>query len=234
MTITSLKEVKNGHNYTSAWVDSNDKFGAQYGRVCVRAMMPANRSGFWPAHWMMPAVASCWPGLGEVDILEMLNGDGVAHGTFHYNQYYPENKCGGVQQAPTGVGVLGDRTFDGGFHEYAVEWSADMLTFYIDNKPYLSTYLTDTHNEGVPHIPMYLILNSALGGWAGPVHPDTQFPIKHVVDYVRVLQDTTEAESNFVTSQSTEKPAASEFSAEQRRVLEQRQRLRRQHFGVPQ
>ncbi|XP_065194525.1 beta-glucanase-like [Sycon ciliatum] len=231
LVISSLQQDKNGKNYTSAWVDSSGKLGVQYGRVCVRAMLPANRSGFWPAHWMMPAVAeACWPGLGEVDILEMLNGDGGAHGSYHYSQYYADDKCSGVQQTSTGVGVLGDRTFDGGFHEYAVEWSADKLTFYVDSRPYLSTYPTDKYNEGVPHVPMFLILNSALGGWAGPVHADTAFPIQHVVDYVRVLQDTSESQSRFVTPGET--PADEELAADQRRVLKERHRSRQQHFGM--
>ena len=39
--------------------------------------------GIWPAHWMMPDVDDCWPSKGEIDIMEMVNGDGVTHGTYH-------------------------------------------------------------------------------------------------------------------------------------------------------
>ena len=42
---------------------------------------------------MMPDTAGCWPDLGEMDILEMINGDGRAHATYHWNANYPAKNC---------------------------------------------------------------------------------------------------------------------------------------------
>ena len=36
----------------------------------------ADSQGVWPAHWMMPDTTACWPSAGEIDIMEMVNGDG--------------------------------------------------------------------------------------------------------------------------------------------------------------
>ena len=50
-------------------------------RVCVRAKLPGapqgKGAGIWPAHWLMPNDKSCWPCHGEIDIMEMINGDGI-------------------------------------------------------------------------------------------------------------------------------------------------------------
>jgi hypothetical protein len=47
---------------------------------------------------MMPDTAGCWPDLGEMDILEMINGDGRAHATYHWDANYPAKNCSQVPQ----------------------------------------------------------------------------------------------------------------------------------------
>ena len=32
---------------------------------------------------------------GEIDIMEMINGDGILHGTYHWDPDYPEKNCSG-------------------------------------------------------------------------------------------------------------------------------------------
>lgn len=53
----------------------------------------AGGQGLWPAHWMMPNDASCDPDEGEMDILEMIDGDGIAHGTYHWQTTWPQRNC---------------------------------------------------------------------------------------------------------------------------------------------
>ena len=53
--------------------------------------------GIWPAHWMMPDVEACWPDVGEMDILEMINGDGRVHATYHWEANYPAKNCSQVR-----------------------------------------------------------------------------------------------------------------------------------------
>ena len=52
--------------------------------------VPGNSVGMWPAHWMMPNDSSCWPDHGEIDIMEMINGDGSSHATYHWNKKFPK------------------------------------------------------------------------------------------------------------------------------------------------
>lgn len=49
---------------------------------------------------MMPDTAGCWPDLGEMDILEMINGDGRVHATYHWDANYPAKNCSQVRQQP--------------------------------------------------------------------------------------------------------------------------------------
>ena len=57
------------YNYSSGWVDTQDKFSQMYGKFEVRAKLP-NPSviGIWPAHWLMPErnAWNCWPVGGEI------------------------------------------------------------------------------------------------------------------------------------------------------------------------
>jgi hypothetical protein len=46
---------------------------------------------------MMPDVEACWPDLGEMDILEMINGDGRVHATYHWEANYPAKNCSQVR-----------------------------------------------------------------------------------------------------------------------------------------
>ena len=50
---------------------------------------------------MMPDTAGCWPDLGEMDILEMINGDGRVHATYHWDANYPAKNCSQVGHQPS-------------------------------------------------------------------------------------------------------------------------------------
>jgi hypothetical protein len=69
-----------GKNYTSARINTQDKFEFTYGRVEMRAKLP-NWEGMWPAFWMLGANIDeiSWPNCGELDILE--HGDYVKDST---------------------------------------------------------------------------------------------------------------------------------------------------------
>jgi hypothetical protein len=107
-TATRSSPSNNWTNITSGGVSSQQKqaWNAPDGsrtRICVRSMLPggigsaANCShvegcsrpaatGVWATHWMMPDVnqsdpANYWPCRGEIDMLEMIDGNGLAQGT---------------------------------------------------------------------------------------------------------------------------------------------------------
>ena len=103
-----LRTRRHASGYTTGAVSTLGKKSFGPGRVCVSARLPGNRSagldanqGLWPAHWLMPTAAcdsnhsaGCWPDRGEYDIMEMINNDGVWHGTCIWNAFFPRDVCG--------------------------------------------------------------------------------------------------------------------------------------------
>ena len=76
LKITAKREDFQGKLYTSARINTQDKFEFIYGRVEMKAKLP-NWEGMWPAFWMLGANIDdiSWPNCGELDILE--HGDYV-------------------------------------------------------------------------------------------------------------------------------------------------------------
>jgi beta-glucanase (GH16 family) len=177
-----------GNGYTSARIHSRESW--TYGRFVIRARLPAGR-GTWPAIWMMPADPKWnngdWPDNGEIDIMEHVGFDyGAIHGSLHMKTY---NWMNGNQ--PTAIVRLPD--VDTTFHDYGIEWSAESLTFFIDDQRYL-TYRNphQTRGEWPFDQPFYVILNVAVGGsWGGEKGiDDAAFPQRMVIDSVKVYQDS--------------------------------------------
>jgi uncharacterized protein (TIGR03437 family) len=168
--------------YTSARVKTEGLFSVQYGRIEARIKIPAGQ-GMWPAFWMLGnnITSAGWPGCGEIDIMENVGfTPATAYGSLHGPDSYNE-----TAQYQLASGALADD-----FHVYAVEWSADQITFYVDGQ----LYETQTNNAAgwvfnAANNPFFIILNVAVGGdWPGPPNATTQFPQDMLVDYVRVYQ----------------------------------------------
>lgn len=108
LVLRTLKERHGSYNYTSGAVQgaaapTSSKADCPVvggcgrrswigpARACVRAQLPGapggRGTGIWPALWMMPDTPACWPGNGEVDILEMIDGDGIARQTYHWTAH---------------------------------------------------------------------------------------------------------------------------------------------------
>jgi hypothetical protein len=78
------------------------------------------------------------------------------------------------------------------FHIYAMEWTADKITGYVDGVAYF-TFMNDKKNDKKTwpfNAPFYLKLNLAWGGnWGGSQGIDeTKLPATYEIDYVRVYQ----------------------------------------------
>ena len=89
LSITAKKENFGGRDYTSSRLITKDKQEFQYGRIDIRAIMPKGQ-GMWPALWMLGENIDevSWPACGEIDIMEMIGGDGkdnTVHGTVHWD-----------------------------------------------------------------------------------------------------------------------------------------------------
>jgi len=170
-------------HYTSASLETIGKADWTYGRIEVRAKLPAGK-GVWPAIWTLGSDIHQvgWPRCGEIDIMELVGKEpGIIHGTMHYF-------ADGKHAAKGGQSVLGHPEKD--FHIYAAEWTPDRIELFVDDKKYFSfdTRLAQNDGQNPFQNPHYLILNLALGGsWGGPID-DTIFPQRLTVDYVRIYQ----------------------------------------------
>ena len=178
-------------------------------RVCISAKLPgvvktnvSSSQGLWPAHWMMPDDDSCDPDEGEMDIMEMVSGNGEVEATYHWQANWPATTCAypdGHDEIWNGTTYPGtgdpERWWYEDFHEYAVERSATAISFAVDGVTIVnsSTYTNssgDTKDVLLWPIPFYLILNSAVGGgWPGEPDSTTVSPAQHVIDYVRVVRE---------------------------------------------
>ena len=174
-------------DYTSARINTAGKYSTTYGRFDIRAKLPKGR-GSWPAIWMLGENISSegWPRCGEIDIMEHVGfDDDIIHGSIHTETY--NHNLNTQKSGSTTISTATDS-----FHIYSLEWSPDYLRFLVDNKPYFFVYNGSGGNisEWPFDQPHYLILNLAIGGdWGGAQGIDpTKFPMKMLVDYVKVYK----------------------------------------------
>ena len=190
LIIEAHKESGFGRDYTSARLVSRGKGDWKYGRIEVRAKLPAGR-GTWPAIWMLPTASDHgnhrWPDTGEIDIMEHVGHNPTTiYATVHTNKY---NHVSNTHKG----GQIRVETFSEIFHTYAAEWSPETIEFSVDG-----TVFFRFHDErrGWPYWPFdrqfHLLLNIAIGGsWGGQQGVDDSiFPQQMVIDYVRVYQNS--------------------------------------------
>jgi beta-glucanase (GH16 family) len=171
-------------DYTSASLTTQGKASWTYGRVEVRAKLPAG-CGTWPAIWMLGTNQVGWPACGEIDIMEWVGFDpGVVYAHAHTKKYNH------VQKTSRGDKItIPDAS--NAFHVYALEWYPDRLDFFVDDKKYFTYKNEGTGPDAWPFDKdQYLILNLAIGGsWGGKKGIDDNcFPQRYFIDYVRVYQ----------------------------------------------
>jgi beta-glucanase (GH16 family) len=173
-------------DYTSASLTTRGRAAWTYGRIEVRAKMPAGR-GTWPAIWTLGTNISevGWPACGEIDILEYVGHEpGVVHANVHTRGY---NHTRGNGRGSRLTLPDAEKTF----HVYALEWTPQTLAFFADDHRYFTLENDGTGVDAWPFgAPQYLILNLAIGGaWGGQRGIDESiFPQRLTVDYVRVYQ----------------------------------------------
>jgi uncharacterized protein (TIGR03437 family) len=181
--------------YTSARMKTEGLFAVEYGRIEARIKLPAGQ-GIWPAFWTLGSDIDSisWPACGEIDIMENVGKTpAINYGSVH--------SCGVSAQAGPCTGgdynVTAQYTLPSGqvlsddFHTFAIEWSTQQITFYVDGNSYQTITQTDAGSAWVFNTPFFVILNVAVGGdFPGPPDSTTKFPQDMLVDYVRVFQGT--------------------------------------------
>lgn len=158
----------------SVWKTGAEKprFAFRYGYAEFRAKFPAGR-GLWPALWLM-STSHKWP--PEIDVVEVLgHRPAKLHHTVHWTGLPGKPR----QSSYSWTGANSSTTF----HTYAIDWRPDAIVYYVDGRKVWA--YRDV--RGIPHQPMYLLANLAVGGtWAGPPNARTKFPAAMLIDHVRV------------------------------------------------
>jgi beta-glucanase (GH16 family) len=164
-----------GMPYTSGIVTTYGKFAQKYGWFEARLKVPQGK-GMWPAFWLLPNDKS-WP--PEIDILEILGHEPTkVYLTNHYK--LPNGQHEGKGDSFTG------QDFSAEYHTFALEWKPTEILWYVDG---IVRYRTQ---ENVPSVPMYVLLNLAVGGdWPGNPDSTTPFPGNMDINYVRVYSKPT-------------------------------------------
>ncbi|WP_433439960.1 glycoside hydrolase family 16 protein [Nonomuraea sp. CA-141351] len=160
--------------------------------------------GYWPAFWALGAPYRGnywnWPGIGEFDIMENVNGINSVWGVLHCGV-----NPGGPCNETTGLGAnraCPGSTCQAAFHTYRFEWdrsvSPNQLRWYVDGQQFHSVsqsqFDAGTWNNMTGHAGYFLLLNVAMGG-AFPNALGGQTPTAAtvpgrpmLVDYVAVWQ----------------------------------------------
>jgi len=207
LRITPLRD--GAGNWTSARIETNrTDFKAPAGgtlRVEGRIQMPnvtgVQADGYWPAFWTLGSPYrgnfQNWPGIGEFDIMENVNGLNAVSGVLH---------CGVSPGGPCDEnnGIGGSRpcpgeTCQAAFHTYTFEWdrsvTPNQLRWAVDGQQFHtvdeSQLDAGTWSNMTSHAGYFILLNVAMGGAfpdpaAGRATPNANTAPGHpmVVDYV--------------------------------------------------
>jgi len=171
------------------------------GRIQMPNITGTEALGYWPAFWALGAPYRGnywnWPGIGEFDIMENVNGINSVWGVLHcgVNPGGPCNETNGLAANRACPGS----SCQSAFHTYRFEWDDgnDQLRWYVDGQQYHSVSAgqvgTDTWNQMTSHAGYFIILNVAMGGafpngvaGRGTPVPETVPGRPMVVDYVAV------------------------------------------------
>lgn len=160
--------------YVSGFVDSLGKFARTYGRIEMRARFPFVR-GVWFAMWGRPWTTA----FPEIDV-EVLNSNKSSVGELYFVNHWAS------PPVPADERRTYSRTSDidiTAFHDYVIDWRPDSLTWSVDGEKRL-----DAPTKGIPHLPVYWMLNAWVGGWSGAPDEQTFAPTAFDVDHVRVYR----------------------------------------------
>jgi beta-glucanase (GH16 family) len=184
LTIEARRESYSGSSYTSSRMKTQNKLSFQYGRIDIRALLPEGQ-GIWPALWMLGnnITSVGWPQCGEIDIMEMVGGDGrenQTHGTAHWDNN-GHVYVGGSYTLQTGI-------FADEYHVFSIIWDQTSIKWLVNNNQFYEIDITPSYMSEF-HQKHFFIFNVAVGGnWPGSPDGTTIFPQQMKVDYIRVFQ----------------------------------------------
>ncbi|MEU8197054.1 glycoside hydrolase family 16 protein [Microbispora amethystogenes] len=177
-----ITPIGSGSNWTSARIETRrSDFKPADGRVLRiegRIQMPnvtGNAAlGYWPAFWALGSPYrgnyQNWPSIGELDIMENVNGLNSVWGTLHCG-VNPGGPCNETNGLGTSRACPGS-SCQSAFHTYRFEWdrsvSPNQLRWYVDGQQFFSVSQSQldatTWSNMTSHAGYFLLLNVAIGG----------------------------------------------------------------------
>jgi beta-glucanase (GH16 family) len=163
-------------DFISGRIDTRSTFTFTYGTASARMKLPAG-AGLWPAFWALGD--GRWPDTGEIDVMENVGDPLWTSGALHGPGYSGSTPL--VKR--TALPATNDAT---AWHVYAVDWTADSLTFTVDDRPVYAVTrgMVEGYGRWAFDNPKHLIVNLALGG----NYPES---VNHVAAPYRGLPETT-------------------------------------------
>ncbi|MGB8168923.1 MAG: glycoside hydrolase family 16 protein [Chthoniobacteraceae bacterium] len=173
LVLRAERKPREGLPFTSGMISSHDKFSQRYGWFEARIHVPRG-PGLWPAFWLLPDDRS-WP--PEIDIMEH---KGRFPDRVWMTLHLPQP---GTWRSKSSGGEWAGPDFTASIHTFAVEWEPGSIRWYIDG-------IERQHvGQTTPDVPMYVILNLAVGGdWDGDPDAETAFPAEMWIEWVRVYR----------------------------------------------
>ena len=163
IAITVNKEQE---QFISGKVES--KFGFRYGDIKLR-IKPVENTGLFPAIWMLPITDYNYP---ELDLFEMIGNDPEKfYGVLHYlengekrrNFFEYKFKKNNVPEV----------------YELEIKWTPNKITWYLMGEKIHELDGNETQ------VPMYIIINCAVGGnWPGAPSDTMKLPKQFEVEIV--------------------------------------------------
>jgi len=185
--------------YSTGYVNSYGKFTQKYGYFEARMKLPTSK-GLHSAFWLMPD-----RGLkpGQVNDYKLRKSTGILDGTQsgytgkgmeldimeHLTKWETNKFLGAIHYYDSRKDMINKlnyhqiKTNPNDYQTFALLWKPALLAWYINDQE-----VWRFESARVPDVPMSIILNTMVGGWAG--HIDSKkLPAYTVVDYVRVWEE---------------------------------------------
>ena len=209
LILTAKREESHGKHFTSGRLNTKGKRFFTHGKIESSIRLPKTADGLWPAFWLLgnDIDTNPWPKCGEIDIVEMGNGNGIKYGTqekyfngachwgFYKNGAYPNYAKSQVNSYSLQ---------DGEFHLFTLIWDESSIKMYLDMdkypnvQPYYEMGITETEDEWATgnyfHHDFFIVYDLAIGGnfpgiWdAAKITAVGDTPVNMYIDYVKVYQ----------------------------------------------
>ncbi|WP_440713847.1 glycoside hydrolase family 16 protein [Gordonia sp. FQ] len=195
-----IQARNDGGNWTSARLNTFDKFTFTYGTLTARMKMPMGK-GLHTGFWLLGTdiYSAGFPQSGEVDIAEHITGSDFVHVGIH-----GPTSTGGLSTGSLDLSALGGifaplaGRYENGsdvknidpsqFHTYGVTKTSSKISFLFDGTPFhtIAKSSLSADQKWVFDKPVFMILNLAVGGdWPGPVDGDTANDATATVDWIK-------------------------------------------------